>query len=75
MPSSSHPSTVSRRTFAPVATSAWPKDTSSFVDSVATRCSASSFVTLVRVISSASFSPHHSGAARRICSFFSSPRR
>jgi hypothetical protein len=37
---------------APVATSAWPKATSSFVERVAVRAAGSSAVTLVRVRSS-----------------------
>ena len=48
------PSIGSRRTFAPVASSALPNATVSFVDSVASRASGSSFITDVRVSTSTS---------------------
>ncbi len=60
MPSRSAPSARSRRTLAPVAISALPNSTSSLEDSLAVRASGSSFITLVRVSSSTSFSSHHS---------------
>src|SRR4051812_30186360 len=60
MPSSWHPSTRRRLTFAPVASSAWPKRTSSPDCSFATRSFTSSPVTDVRVISSMFCSSHHS---------------
>src|SRR3954468_13745864 len=59
MPSWSLPSTRSRRTFAPVAISAVPYETSSFVERRATRASVSSFITETRASSSTSFSSHH----------------
>src|SRR5215211_5953225 len=64
MPSSSQPSMPRRRTFAPVARSALSNSISSFVDSVTTRSPGSSFMTLVRVISSMSCSRHHSSGRR-----------
>ena len=48
MPSSSAPSTRSRRTFAPVASTACPNDTSS-PGSLAVLAAGSSFITLVRI--------------------------
>src|SRR3954447_16160233 len=59
MPSWSLPSTRSRRTFAPVAISAVPYETSSFVDRRATRASVSSFIAETRASSSTPFSPPH----------------
>src|SRR5438046_565737 len=59
MPSrSAAPSARSRRTFAPVARSADPNDTSSFEDSFTTRSEVSSFIAETRVRSSTSFSSH-----------------
>src|SRR4051812_14799392 len=58
MPSRSDPSTRSRRTIAPVAIKALPNDTSSRVDSRATRAATSSFITDARVSNSTSFSDH-----------------
>src|SRR5829696_1229742 len=52
MPSSCAPSTRSRRTLAPVAISATPYSTTSFVESVASRAAVSSRITLVLVASS-----------------------
>ena len=60
MPSRSQPSTRRRLTLEPVASSAVSNSTSSLVESVATRASASSFVTLVRVRTSIRCSSHHS---------------
>src|SRR3954447_3012262 len=58
MPSRSDPSTRSRRTIAPVAIKALPNDTSSRVESRATRAATSSFITDARVSNSTSFSDH-----------------
>src|SRR5688572_28655476 len=69
MPSSSAPSTRSRRTFAPVASTACRNETAS-PGSFATRVAGSSFITLVRIRRS---SP--SGSPRYVCSRPTSPRR
>src|SRR5438874_10530847 len=65
MPSRSQPGTFSRRTFAPVASSALSKPTSSFVESLTTRSPASSDRALVRLSSSMFCSPHHSSGLKR----------
>src|SRR4051812_49664133 len=54
MPSSCAPSTASRRTLAPVATSACPYSSSLLSDSLAVLPAGSSFITLVRVRTSTS---------------------
>src|SRR5947209_10292168 len=70
MPSTCAPSTLSRRTLAPVATSAWPYSTSLLSDSRATRAAGSSFIALVRVRTSTS-----SGTSSAIASRSTRPRR
>jgi hypothetical protein len=64
MPSSSAPGTRSRRTLAPVASSALPKATSSLLESFATRAPVSSFITLVRVANSTPLEAHQSAGCR-----------
>ena len=66
MPSSSQPSTVSRRTFAPVASSALSNAISCLLDSLTVRPPASSAITLVRVSSSTFCSPHHSSGRKKV---------
>ena len=63
------------RTFAPVASSALSNATSSPFESFAFRPSASSLITLVRVIRSIFCSPHHSSGRKRISSRDSLPPR
>src|SRR5215211_8410715 len=75
MPSRSAPSARSRFTFAPVAISALPKRTSSFVDSFTTRSAGSSFITLTRVPSSTSFSSHHPAGFQSAASRSAFPAR
>src|SRR5436305_5833524 len=75
MPSWSQPSTRSRRTLAPVAISACPNSTSSFVESRATRASVSSFITEARVSSSTSFSCHQLAGRNAAASRSDAPAR
>jgi hypothetical protein len=74
MPSSSAPSTCNTFTFAPVASSAFSKRTSSLFESVATRSPASSFITLVSVSTSTSLSSYQLDGRKRMSSLDSSPR-
>src|SRR3954453_2367843 len=66
IPSRSEPSAFSRRTIAPVAISALPNSTSSFVDSFARRASVSSFMTDTRVSTSTSSPRGRSSASARV---------
>ena len=75
MPSSSAPGTRSRRTLAPVASSAWPNATSSRLESLTVRAAASSFITLVRVSSSTSCSAHQPAGRSSVADRATSPRR
>ena len=60
MPSSSAPGTLSRRTLAPVATSALPKPTSSLLESLTVCAWRSSFMAEVRVSTSICCSAYQS---------------
>src|SRR4051794_13783467 len=75
MPSWSEPSTRRRRTFAPVAISAAPYETSSFVDSRATRAAVSSFMTDTRESSSTSLSSHQPARTKSASSRLDRPAR
>src|SRR3954451_18447593 len=76
MPSrSAAPSARSRRTFAPVATSADPYETSSFDDSRTKRSPGSIFIADTRVSSSTSFSSHQAAGTIRASSRAERPAR
>jgi hypothetical protein len=64
-----------RFTFEPVAISACSNSTSSLVENVATRASVSSFITLVRVLSSMRCPSHHSSGRKSASSRDSLPWR
>ena len=75
MPCSCTPSTRSRRTLAPVATSATPKATTSLVESVAVRAVVSSRITLVRAASSIERRAYQAASWNRQASRSWSPAR
>ena len=75
MPSSSLPGTLRRTTLAPVASSAWPKPTSSRVESFAVRAWRSSLVTDVRASASIALSAYHVASSMAAPARVSTPRR